>query len=512
MHCCLVCMITLQKIKLNLLVGTYIFLFPCLLLNQNFSKLIAKPLDVPKKLEWKFVEKKNKILIYTKELENSKLLAVKAVTVIDAEIFKVAELLRDIDAQKKWRTATGNSALIEKINDQHLVFFNELYLPWPLEDRYFFLDAKVIIFSDQGQAVVDINALESNFAGFENTKGIRLNNIHARVQLQYISENKTGITYELIVDPAGNLPHFITNLFNREYLYHDLYNLKKVAQDPKYDIAALNSPEYKMIHELTKEPETIKKVIRAKLIEFSDSRGKAELLMKNPKFVDIIYRLRGEIGEIAYLGEDNIQTSIDIAKRVIYLYLKDYGVPDADIRKIQNDGELNRIMHDEKSGKYISKNRIEQIILKYYHPESPSWKHLKDDMLYYYLKEYGISEAEIQNIQNDSEFYDIMRDKIAGKDISSNTVEYILLKYYQPDNPSWIRLKNDIIMYYLKEYGISNAEILRIQSDIEINDILRDKKQGKNIPKNRIENIMNRYYQPNNHAWKRLKEDVAALF
>jgi len=355
------------------------FLLILIFFGQIQSLLFAGDFEISPGSKWRLIEKKNKISIYARNLENSGLLAVKAVTVIDAEIFKVAELLRDIDAQKKWRTMAGKSMLIKKINDQHLVFYNELNLDWPLEDRYFFLEATVNILTDQAQAVIDVNAINEDFTGIEKSKGIRLKKIHAQIILQYISENKTGIIYQLIADPEGNLPHFIVNLFNKEYLYNDLHNLKKLAQDPKYETAAQNSAEYKMIRNLAQDPEVIRKVIKTKLIEYTGNRGNIELLMKNKKFVNIVFNLRGEIGEIAFLGEGSIQSSIDIAKVVLESFLREYNISEIEIQKIINDTELSQIIHDEKSGKKVSNNRFEKIILKYFQENNPSWEQLKKD-------------------------------------------------------------------------------------------------------------------------------------
>ncbi|MDH4262497.1 MAG: START domain-containing protein [Spirochaetia bacterium] len=498
-----------KVMKYNAITGITCFFITAFMPVQKSIHLMAAPLNIPEKSELKFVDKKNKILMYTREMKNTNLLAVKAVTVIDAGIFKVAELLRDIDAQKQWRTQAANSSLIEKINDQHLIIFNELELPWPLKNRYFFLEAVVTVFTDQGQAVIDINSLDRKFSDYENITGIRLNNIHARIKLQYISENKTGITYELIADPEGSLPHLIVNFFNKKYLYLDLYNLKKLAQDPKYEIAAINSAEYKMIYEHTKDPALIKNVIRSKLIEFSGNPWKVDFLMKNKKFVDIIYKLRGEIGEMAYLGEGDTLSSIDITKLVIGSYLKEYDVPDYDIYKIQNDAEFNSILRDEKSKKYITKNRIENIIFKYYQPENPSWKRLKDDIIYFYLKEYGISDAEIQKIQYETSLNVIVRKEKTNK--IQNNLENIILNHYQENDPSWVRLKNDMIFYFLKDFGIPESDIFKIQNDTELNNIIYDKKFGKDISKSRIENIINRYHLGQSAAWEHFKEYLATV-
>lgn len=329
---------------------------------------------------WELVNRRNNIIIYAKKINDSNLLAVRAVSVIDADVPRIAALLKDIDAQQQWRTLAGKSVLVEKENEYHLIFMNELRLGWFLENRYFFLEAFVNTVVDEGKAIISLKAVDRNFPEFESIKGIRLNKINAHITLQYISENKTGISYEFIADPGGNLPPFLINLFNREYLYHDMLNLKKISQDPKYQMAARYSLEARMISDLTRDSEIVKKVIRSKLVEYSGNRKNMEILIENPKFIDVIFKYRKELGEIAYLGNKDMESSIKLAKQVIYFFLKEYRISEMDIFKIQNDSDLDKLLRNDINGQVITENEIETIMLKYYNPSSPAWLHLKNDL------------------------------------------------------------------------------------------------------------------------------------
>jgi len=174
--------------------------------------------------DWKLQKNKNGIQVYSAEVPDSKIRAIKVVATYDASPEKIADIVMDINTATEWVSHLKSCYLIKRVSPNELYYYAEVKLPWPAANRDFVahltrnenLQNKTITID--GPAVAGL---------FPEKKGIvRINNSFGRWIITPIDSNQVRVEYALHVDPAGSLPSWLVNMFSGETPLQIFENLR----------------------------------------------------------------------------------------------------------------------------------------------------------------------------------------------------------------------------------------------------------------------------------------------
>jgi len=176
--------------------------------------------------EWKLKKEKNGIQIYTRDAEGTKFKAFKAITTIEAPLEWVLELLMDVPHKPNWMADLQNAELLEIVGDHEQIEYYESEVPGPFRDRDIILRARVIRESDT-KIIIAYDG-EPNFLP-EKEKYVRITTASGKWILTSMTEEQTQVEYGMLLDPGGNLPAWIVNLFIVDGPMETLTNLKEMT-------------------------------------------------------------------------------------------------------------------------------------------------------------------------------------------------------------------------------------------------------------------------------------------
>ncbi|MBT8195412.1 MAG: hypothetical protein KJO64_03240 [Bacteroidia bacterium] len=167
----------------------------------------------------------NGIKVYSSKLSNTNFKAVKVESVVEGDIDMLLSLLTTVDGMKGWVYKTENIKLINSSSDSAVTFYSETDLPWPMSNR---------------DAIVHLEMNKNNLPDFSSIKGtcdpdgapkekgiVRISHFIANWRINMLKGNKMHIVYVVEVDPGGNIPAWINNMFIAKGPYETFINLEK---------------------------------------------------------------------------------------------------------------------------------------------------------------------------------------------------------------------------------------------------------------------------------------------
>ena len=178
---------------------------------------------------WKLKKQADGIEIYTSE-GNSKYNSFKGHIVLDNSIHSFVAFLNDMDEYVNWGYKTKEVSLLKKSGDTLQIYHVITQVPFPYKNREGTYQNKFKWNSDSSTLLVDINTLE----------GYKENEAFVRVQgngfwkVVVLPSGKLDITFQMQIDPGGNMPAWLVNMFIGSTPYHTLVNLQKLIKKEKY--------------------------------------------------------------------------------------------------------------------------------------------------------------------------------------------------------------------------------------------------------------------------------------
>jgi len=188
--------------------------------------------------DWTLKKVKDKMSIYTKTVSSSGLKGIRVKCNLPAKLSQMVALIMDVDAGVEWVYGTKSSTLLKKISPWELYYYSEVEIPWPLANRDFI--AHLMVSQDSRTKIVTINGpTDANYLPAKKNI-VRVNHSNGKWVLTPLKPNLIQIDYTLEVDPGGNIPVWLVNLFATSGPVETFKKMKVQIQKAQYVNANLS--------------------------------------------------------------------------------------------------------------------------------------------------------------------------------------------------------------------------------------------------------------------------------
>lgn len=193
--------------------------------------LLLSATSFPQK-NWELKMQKEGINVFTKNFDNSPYKAIKVVCNIKATLSQITAVLLDIERTGEWVYATRTCKLLKLISSSELIYYSELEVPWPVSNRDFIVQMKVT--QDEKTKVVTVTAENKPryIAEFKNI--VRIQQSNSKWVIVPLQKGLVSVEYILQVDPGGNIPSWLINLFATRGPYESFKGLQTQVHKPVY--------------------------------------------------------------------------------------------------------------------------------------------------------------------------------------------------------------------------------------------------------------------------------------
>jgi hypothetical protein len=187
---------------------------------------------------WELKTENEGIKVYTKTFPDSKFKAIRVDLELQARLSQLVALLMDVKEGTQWVYATKSAVLLKQISPNELVYYSEVRLPWPMSNRDFIArlkatqDAKTKVVTIDGPVVPDYVPVKDGI--------VRVTRSVGQWVITPVGPHRLKVVYTLRMDPGGDLPAWLFNLFVTKGPTESFKNLQVELKKPVYEHARLS--------------------------------------------------------------------------------------------------------------------------------------------------------------------------------------------------------------------------------------------------------------------------------
>jgi len=193
--------------------------FNSALMGQNIKK-------------WELVKSCNDIKVYTQKVADLQIKKVKVETVVVATLSQLITIFKDAENHHKWVFLSESAKITEVIDDNNWKYYNFTDTPWPVSNRDYY--TSVVLYQNEIDYSVTIKSVAIPDYAPEVDGCVRISFIKSVWTLNPIGNGLVHISFELEVDPGGNIPAWLVNLAVTKGPYNTMTGLIKELKTQRY--------------------------------------------------------------------------------------------------------------------------------------------------------------------------------------------------------------------------------------------------------------------------------------
>lgn len=187
--------------------------------------------------DWEIKKNENGITVYSRKTENSDFLELKCITHIETSLTSIVALLNDWETYPQWVYRCQKSTTLKTINQNQLIHYQTITVPWPAQDRDFVVNVQLSQ-DEKTKTVIQKAICKADFI-HPIADYVRIKVFNATWTLIPNKDGTVELIYQLLVDPGGNIPAWIVNLAAVDGPYETTLHLKEWVKKEKYQKAKL---------------------------------------------------------------------------------------------------------------------------------------------------------------------------------------------------------------------------------------------------------------------------------
>ncbi|WCT14038.1 START domain-containing protein [Mucilaginibacter jinjuensis] len=181
---------------------------------------------------WKLKTEDEGIKVYTRAVSNSNFKAVKVNCQVSANASQFVAVIMDIKNSVTWAYHTKSATVLKQVSPSELYYYSEVQVPWPVHNRDFI--CHIMVKQNPQTKVVTIDAPCLGDYIPEKDGIVRVKQSVGKWIITPIGKDKLDIEYTLALDPGGDVPAWLINLFAAEGPMQTFKKLKTQLQNPAY--------------------------------------------------------------------------------------------------------------------------------------------------------------------------------------------------------------------------------------------------------------------------------------
>lgn len=180
---------------------------------------------------WKLVKDKNEIQVFTKSADGFDFKTFRGHVIIKSSIHSFVAVLQDIENFKDWGYKVIDASILQRKGDTLQIYYLEAKAPFPYKNRDGIYLNRFKWRTESNALTIDIEVLDTYLEIKDNLVRVKGEGFWKVIVLPM---GRLDITFQMQLDPGGNVPPWMANIFVDDSPYHTLLNLKKIIKKEKY--------------------------------------------------------------------------------------------------------------------------------------------------------------------------------------------------------------------------------------------------------------------------------------
>lgn len=205
-----------------------LIVFTFLLINLSFTSSI----------NWELRKSSKDIFVYTRQGLVSDIKEVKCVTNFQSNLKNLVYFIKDISAHPQYIYKCKMSYILKNVNDSELYYYHETAAPWPVANRYGVIYYKITQNSQTKVVTIKSNGVLGMYPNQSNM--VEVSALTASWTFTPKSDGTVDGEYYIYLNPGGQIPSWLINLFVVDGPYSTITKMKEMLQKEKYNHCKLN--------------------------------------------------------------------------------------------------------------------------------------------------------------------------------------------------------------------------------------------------------------------------------
>ena len=173
---------------------------------------------------WTQIDEDDGIKIWRLDIPGKDLPGFKGETVIPRSSADIIAELRQVEHHTEWMYRCSQSEIIQRINEEHVVIYNRVDVPWPIKDRDVILDTAFHVESDR-MVVLTFKNHDPKLRPLPE-RVVRMPKLEGFYKLWQMTPTRTKVVYQVEADVGGAVPKWIAARVAKEMPYETLFALR----------------------------------------------------------------------------------------------------------------------------------------------------------------------------------------------------------------------------------------------------------------------------------------------
>jgi hypothetical protein len=193
--------------------------------------------DAAKPIKWELIRNENGIKVYTADVPEYPVKAIKTEVEFDAKLAHVVAVIMDVSNYTQWVYHCSESKLLQQTSPRKLIYRHVTSAPWPVQDRD---QISAFTLTQKADGSLYVNSKTINNVLAEQPNYVRVTNSKAQWKLTALPNGKVGAEYQLFFNPAGSIPSWILNFFIANGPFETMLKVRERAKTSPYNKAELS--------------------------------------------------------------------------------------------------------------------------------------------------------------------------------------------------------------------------------------------------------------------------------
>ncbi len=180
---------------------------------------------------WKKTREKEGIEVFTRTNANSEFKEFRSTAIVEANVNDFLAVLYDVEALANWGYKIREARLIRRDSDSLQVYYAVAKAPFPYKDRDGVYLNRFAWDPKDRTLMVEIRLIEKEIPEQEDL--VRMKG-HGFWKVRELSPGRLEIQFQMQMDPGGNIPSWLSNMFSGDTPFYTMKGLRDALQLEEY--------------------------------------------------------------------------------------------------------------------------------------------------------------------------------------------------------------------------------------------------------------------------------------
>ena len=190
------------------------------------------------KSKWELVKSCNNIKVYTQKVADQQIKKVKIESVVTTTLSELVALFKDAKNHSNWVFLNESAEIVEIADNFNWKYYSYTDTPWPVSNRDYY--TSIVLLQNKIDYSVTISSIAIPDFGPKQEDCVRISYIKSVWTLNPIGNGFVHISFELEIDPGGNIPAWLVNMAVTKGPYNTMVGLIKELKTDRYCNIKLN--------------------------------------------------------------------------------------------------------------------------------------------------------------------------------------------------------------------------------------------------------------------------------